>query len=204
MPRWPSNCFKGNMDNPLQTLLLSWSSEPPSNRRFWLACLVNHGRPPEISGDRNLPARDDADTAATTIETIWTTMMMTGSITSNQNSLVIVKSSVINQLKQHGLGPGMFQHIRSKDIFLQENRTRFHIFHPEWFPRMWRWCTRQLGKRTWVDSWSVEAHKKMMLNRYWSFEIYEKIGRIQSLELRKPGSFCFDLLHSLILLKHNA
>ena len=188
------------MDNPLRTLLPSWSSEPPSNRRFWLACLVNHGRPPEISRDRNLPERDDADKAETTTETIWMTIMMIGSINSNQNSLVIGKSSVINQLKHHGLG---CFNISDPKIFFA-GKQDFHIFHLEWFPRMWRWCTRQLGKRTWVDSWSVEAHKKMMLNRYWSFEIYKKIGRIQSLELRKPGSFCFDLLHSLILLEHNA
>ena len=62
--------YLGNMDNPLRTLLLSWSSKPPSNRRSWLTRLVNHGRPPEISRDRNLPERDDADTAETTTETI--------------------------------------------------------------------------------------------------------------------------------------
>ena len=114
--------------NPLRTLLPSWSSKPPSKRRFWLACLVHHGQPPEISRDRHLPGRDDAGTAATTIETIWTTMMMTGSIDSNnQNSLVIGKSFVINQLKKKTWF-GTFQHIRTKDIFLQENMTRLPHF----------------------------------------------------------------------------
>ena len=114
--------------NPLRTLLPSWSSKPPSKRRFWLACLVNHGQPPEISRDGHLSGRDDAGTAATTTETIWTTMMMIGGIDSNnQNSVVIGKSSVINQLKKKTWF-GMFQHTRTKDIFCRKTGCGFHTF----------------------------------------------------------------------------
>ena len=106
--------------------LCCWAGHQNRLRKEGLACLVNHGQPPEISRDRHLPGRDDAGTAATTTETIWTTMMMNGSMKSNnQNSLVIGKSFVINQLRKMVWDVSTHQNQR---YFCRKTGCGFHTF----------------------------------------------------------------------------
>ena len=110
-------------------------------------------------------------------------LIVIGSIDNNNwNSLVnltIIESLIIKRL-EHKYGLGCLNISDPRIYFFKVdgrertispfNVSNFPCFSPlrdstvwlqlEWFPRMWCWCTRQLGKRTWVDSWSVEAYKK--------------------------------------------
>ena len=53
------------------TIFSLLTSKSASHRRSWLSCLVNQGQSPQISRHRSFPETKDADTTATTIETIF-------------------------------------------------------------------------------------------------------------------------------------